>query len=119
MRQGRRARAPSARRGAQIIEISGLEIPASEPRFATKSSTLQAVAPIDVVLHHDGVEVLVGAALVSLKYAELLGQVNIVVGQRNIPFVPCMDTSRTTPVDRLHEGPKDFQHFSGRQRLLR
>jgi hypothetical protein len=65
-----------------------LEIPASEPRFATKSSTLQAVAPIDVVLHHDGVEVLVGAALVSLKYAELLGQVNIVVGQRNIPFVP-------------------------------
>ena len=86
-----------------------MEIPASEPRFATKSSTLQAVAPIDVVLHHDEVEVLVGAALVSLKYAELPGQVNIVVGQRNIPFVPCMDTSRTT---RLTFFTKDRRIFS-------
>jgi hypothetical protein len=29
--------------------------------------------------------------------------------------VSWMDTSRITPVARLHEGPKDLHHFRGRQ----
>ena len=55
------------------------------------------------------------AAFVTLQCAEHLGQVNIVVGHRSIPFVSCMDTSRTTPVARLHDGPTDLHHFRGRQ----
>jgi len=43
------------------------------------------------------------AAYVTLKCAEHLGQVNIVVGHRSIPFVSCMETSRTTRVTSLHD----------------
>ncbi len=43
------------------------------------------------------------AAFVTLQCAEHLGQVNIVVGHRSIPFVSCMDTSRTIPVASLHD----------------
>ena len=52
-----------------------------------------------------------GAAFVTLQCAEHLGQVNIVVGHRSIPFVSCMDSLRTTPVASLHDSPIDVDHF--------